>query len=208
MLAHFDPRKPIILTCDASPYGISAVLAQQDQNGDDRPVCFASRTLTDAEKNYAHHDKEGLAVVFGILKFYQYLFENEFLIQTDNSALSRIFHPEKSVPEISTARLQRWAIFLSAFRYKVKHIRGEQNYADWLSRLPIKSDTQKVKTVSILQNSSRTYLQNIQEADFATLDWKSVQRKTREDKVLCKVMRCCLDRWAGARPEVEELVPY
>lgn len=120
-MAHFNPEKPILLTCDASPYGISAVLSQREAGKYDRPICCASRTLSVGEKRYAHHNKEGLSVVFGIREFYQYLYGNELTIQTDSTTLLRIFHPDKSIPEISTARLQRWAIFLSVFKYNIKH---------------------------------------------------------------------------------------
>ncbi|XP_011859399.1 PREDICTED: uncharacterized protein K02A2.6-like [Vollenhovia emeryi] len=208
MLAHFDPAKPIVLTCDASPYGVSAILSHRDGEGGDRPVCFASRTLSSSEKGYPHHDKEGLAVIFGIQKFYQYLFENHFLIQTDSTALSKIFHPDRSVPEISTARLQRWAIFLSAFRYDIKHIRGDKNYADWLSRLPVKGKETTVTKFAILQDSECLLLRNIQAADFATLDWKKVQTDTREDATLCKVIRYCIDGWPGETPKDKEIIPF
>lgn len=110
----FNPTKKIVST-DASPYGISTISSHVDENNLDRPVCYASRTLTPAEKNYAHMAKEGLAVVFGARRYYEYLYGQKFLLQTDNSALSCIFHPEKSIPEIAAARLQRWTIFLSPF---------------------------------------------------------------------------------------------
>ena len=51
VLVHYDPQKPIILSVDASPYGI--VLSHLMEDGTERPVEFASRTLSSAEKNYA-----------------------------------------------------------------------------------------------------------------------------------------------------------
>lgn len=101
ILVHFDPKKPIVVTCDASPYGISAVFAHRVGDGLDHPVCFASRTLTAAEKRYPHVEKEALAFIFGVKKFYEYLWGNNFLLQTDSAAISRIFHPEKTIPEIA-----------------------------------------------------------------------------------------------------------
>ena len=49
VLVHFDDKLPIILSCDASPYGVGAVLSHRMANGEERPICFASRTLTAAE---------------------------------------------------------------------------------------------------------------------------------------------------------------
>ena len=56
----------MILACDALPHGIGAVLSHI---GVDRPIAYASRTLTAAEKNYAQIEKEGLAIVFGTKSF-------------------------------------------------------------------------------------------------------------------------------------------
>lgn len=69
ILIHFDPDKLLVLTCDASPYGVSAVLSHPDENNIDRPICFASRTLKTVEKGYSHLDKKASAIIFGIKKF-------------------------------------------------------------------------------------------------------------------------------------------
>ena len=53
VLVHFDNKLPLVFSCDASPYGVGVVLAHKMDNGDERPVCFASRTLTAAEQKYS-----------------------------------------------------------------------------------------------------------------------------------------------------------
>ncbi|KAK8768579.1 hypothetical protein V5799_014956 [Amblyomma americanum] len=72
-LAHFDPAKVTVLVTDASPYGLGAVLAQREADGMERPIAFASRSLASAERNYCQLGKEALAVVFGVMRFKQYL---------------------------------------------------------------------------------------------------------------------------------------
>ena len=51
LLVHYDDSKPLVLTCNASPYGIGAVLSHTMEDVNDRSVVYASRTLTLAEKN-------------------------------------------------------------------------------------------------------------------------------------------------------------
>ena len=82
VLIHFDPSLDIILMCDASPFGIGAVLAHWMKDGSDRPIDYASRT---AEKRYCHLEKEGLAIIFGVKRFNQFLLGRPSCLTTNPS---------------------------------------------------------------------------------------------------------------------------
>ena len=60
VLVHYDPTLQVRFPCDASPTGISAVLLPAMPDGSERPIAFASRSLTKTEREYAQIDKEAL----------------------------------------------------------------------------------------------------------------------------------------------------
>ena len=72
VLVHYNPQLPLRLAADASSYGVGAVISHQLPDGSERPIAYASRSLTDAECRYAQVEKEALAIVFGIKKLHQY----------------------------------------------------------------------------------------------------------------------------------------
>ena len=119
VLCHYDPSLPLRLAGDASAYGVGAVLSHILKDGSERPIAYASRSLSVAEKNYAQLEKEALSLVFGVKKFHQFLYGKNFQLVTDHKPLTMIFGSKTGVPPIAAARLQRWALLLSAYSYTI-----------------------------------------------------------------------------------------
>ena len=101
---------------------------------EDRPVAFASRTLTKVERNsYAPIEKECLAIVFACYRFEQYIYGKEnVIVESDHKPLQAIFgKPLVSAPK----RLQGMLLCLQMFDLTVKYKKGSKMYiADMLSR--------------------------------------------------------------------------
>lgn len=106
-------------------------------NSTEKPIAFASLSLAPAEKKCAHLDKEAMAIVFGAKKFHQFLAGHTFTIVSDHKPLHYLFSKHKATPVLASARIQRWALTLGAYDYRIVYKPGAENCnADGLSRLP------------------------------------------------------------------------
>ncbi|KFD64609.1 hypothetical protein M514_23211 [Trichuris suis] len=137
-LIGFDAMIPIILTCDASQYGIGAVLAHLTREGREAPVAFHSRTMTPTERTYAEVDCEALAVISAVKRFHDYLYGHRFTIVTDHKPLLGLLAPSKVTPQMLSPHLLRWIQLLRAYDFELVYPPGSAiGHADGLSRLPV-----------------------------------------------------------------------
>ncbi len=135
ILAYPNFDKEFFLHCDASGKGLGAILYQTDDDGADRVIAYASRSLKASEKNYHSSKLEFLSMYWAITtKFRPYLqYADGFKVYTDNNPLLYVMQGTK--PNVT---LQRWISELSEFKFSIHYRPGVINRdADCLSRLPL-----------------------------------------------------------------------
>ncbi|XP_062404761.1 uncharacterized protein K02A2.6-like [Sardina pilchardus] len=200
LLVHYDPQRPLIITCDASPYGVGAVLSHS-MDGTERPVCFASRSLSAAEKNYSQLEREALAVIFAVKKFHQYVYGRGFTIQTDHKPLLGLLGELKSIQPAASPRLQRWALLLAQYQYVLAYKPGPSiANADGLSRLPLPERPKETNTPAEL-----TCL--LKQLQTAPITCQQLKLWTARDPTLAKVCRFVKEGWPLSCP-AEALRPF
>lgn len=203
VLVHFDPKKPIKLTADASSSGIGGTICHVFPDKSERPIAFASRRLTDAEKSYSQIQKEALAIVFTVQKFNQYLFAKQFVIVSDSKPLISIFGPKKGIPIVAANRLQRWAHFLSSYNFTIEYVRSDKNHTDFLSRAAI-NYIQGDHNKQDLYNSI-SYFNYV--ADNLPLNYKDIKLESQKDPVLSKVIFYLQNGWPDIKNN-KDFLPF
>jgi hypothetical protein len=135
-LAQPDYAKPFIIQTDWSKAGLSAILSQLDDKGQERVIEFASRSCTPAESAYGSYKGEMLAVVWAAKHYRRHIFGQETLVQTDHLPLRWLFTCQEL-----TGQYARWASLLSEYNLTIEHRAGVTNQnADALSRFPLPPD--------------------------------------------------------------------
>ena len=197
VLVHYDPTKPLRLACDASPYGVGAVISHII-DGEERPIAYASRTLTASEKNYAQIEKEGLSIVYGVKKFHKYLYGRRFELHTDHKPLVTIFGPKKGIPPLAALRMQRWALILLAYTYDIVYRKSADHCnADGLSRLPWHQS-------DVATETGIYYFSNTNDLPISSAE---IAEHTGKDRILCQVREFILGGWPSVVTD-KALRPY
>lgn len=131
VLKNPDFSKKFYVHCDASDFGIGAVLVQIDCDGNESPIAFMSKKLNSSQRNYSVTEKECLAAISAIEKFRCYIELQEFEVITDHSSLVWLMKQQNL-----KGRLARWILKLQSYTFSISHRKGKENIVpDALSRM-------------------------------------------------------------------------
>ena len=189
-----DMRRPFEVSTDASDVGLGCILSQRDDRGIDRPVCFASKSFSDNERNWHIRDKEVFAFIFALRKFRAYLLGKRFNWFTDHCGLQWLRNTKDP-----RGRYARWIEEIEEFQFTIHFRRAEENkHADALSRAHVRT-TQVTTDTSTGEELTEDELLTAQQAD-------ELLRKLHEEIRLHRQNGRAVKLWRqrGFEPQVDQ----
>ena len=193
VLAHFSSTADTFVSCDASGVAIGAVLSQI-QDGQERPVAYASRALSPAEQKYAVGEREALACVWACEKWHVFLFGRPFVLRTDHQALVSLLSASGTGQR--PLRLHRWTERLYKYTFRVEYRPGHSNQvADLLSRSPAPAE------------NSAWDSDDVEECILLLSTWSpgvpldEMERESGADAEIQTVLRCIREGWHDVKGE-------
>ena len=164
-----------ILDTDASQNSIGAVLSQI-QEGEEKVLSYASKSMTKSERMYCITRKELLAIYIFTRKFKHYLLGRKFIVRTDHQALKWLLKWDNP----NTSQYCVWRAELEIFDMEVQYRKGEDHVnADALSRLPPCEQC-------LIKHTDPKKKRNVRVQTWNYDDKKSVE--SQSEKVLCRVV--------------------
>ena len=204
-LCHYDPNRPTVIAADACMNGLGAVLLQKQLDGTSRPVCYASRSLSETEQRYAVIEKEALAATWACEKLREFVTGLNFELQTDHKPLVPLLSSKDLLQ--MPPRILRFRMRMMRFAPTVVHVPGkEQITADALSRAPVDGpDSQDATLVDNVEIFTAQTLDLLPASQKKLLEIRDAQR---EDAILRQVVQYVQAGWPAYIPEQPLLRPY
>lgn len=164
VLACYRTEGAVEVHTDACDHGIGAILYQEQENGEMKPVSYISRSLKSAEKNYGITEKECLAIVWSLQYLRHYLYGRTFVVITDHCGLCWFMSNGRV-----NSRLTRWSIKLQEFSFVVKYRSGKLHEdADCISRdsIEVENDHENLGTTSSVKSvEENDKIRHLQKSD-------------------------------------------
>ena len=212
ILAHFDTSAETIMACDASGTALGACLSRLSADGQERPVAFASRSLTPAERKYSASEREALAHarasrIWACEKWNFYLYGRKFTLVTDHQALKTLLTAGGTGHR--PLRLHRWNDRLQQYNFDVLYRPGKQNFvADCLSR----AHEAEVTTNEV--NATETSDEAVEidtvfgSTSSLVVNLAELAAETNHDEHLVLVRKYVVDGWPEKKAVPAALQPY
>jgi len=184
-LTHFCPKRKTILYCDAGPGGVSAILTQEDSNGTKWLIACATHCFSEIEMRYSQVEKEMLALIWSIRHFKYECLANNVVIRSDSLSSVKIMNSSNKSKESKSLRIMSWLSKIPGGFYKVEHIPGSDNIADYLSRCH-----SNVKQPSFNDLATIYPIENVHEMEITLND---IVNSTKTDETLQEITKCILN---------------
>ncbi|UYV77328.1 K02A2.6-like [Cordylochernes scorpioides] len=195
VLRYFDPNEPLELFADASKNGLGAILMQKE-----KPLSYASASLTSPQKHYSQIDKELLALYFGCKRFHYFLYGRKFTAYTDHKHFVSLL--KKNFDQMSP-RLQRLSLYLLNYQFDLKFIPGKSMIpADTLTRHFLHQEQMEDKELDLC---TQTFVLNVEIEDQRLT---RLQKDTLNDKECCLLKQYILTGWPLHKNLPSNLKPY
>ena len=204
VLALFDPQRKTTVSADASSFGLGAVLLQMQADGQQRPVAYASRSMTPTEQRYAQIEKEALAITWACDRFADFLVGLVFHIETDHKPLVPLLGA-KRLDELPL-RVQRFRMRMLRYHFTISHVPGSNLIvADALSRAP----EPESHTHDSLQHEVEAYV----DATFSSIPatearMEQIRQHQEEDPVIRHIKQYCQTGWPVLAATPSVVKPY
>lgn len=192
ILARYDPTKPLTIVCDASPYGVGAIL-NVIEDGVERPCFMASTSLNQAERNYSQLHREAFAVVFALSKYHKFVYGHKVIIYTDCKALESLLSNQRNLDGVINSRFLRWLLFLQNYDIEVKFRPSKQTAcADVLSRLPLPEESGVVE-----EELHSLILGVVSDVRDLNISRENIENEMSRDATASEVMEYVVNGWPG-----------
>ncbi|XP_058462870.1 uncharacterized protein K02A2.6-like [Malaya genurostris] len=185
-LEFFDPKKPLVVVSDASGYGLGGVIAHLI-DGIEKPICFTSFSLNNAQKSYPILHLEALALVCTIKKFHKYLYGQRFTVYTDHKPLVGIFGKEGK-NSILVTRLQRYVLELSIYEFDIQYRQSaKMGNADFCSRFPLEQE--------VPRDLDTEFIRSVNFGKELPIDSAQIALETKNDSFLQNISKFMINGW-------------